>query len=183
MWDRDPFLLGTPCGTLDLRTGQLQQGKPDDGITKVVAVAPAEAADCPLWLRFLHEATGEDKELIRFLQMLAGYALTGIDQRAHPRLHLRTGRQRQVRLHEHPHADHKSVRARRRHGDFLSHRETRDIPPSSRCYAVRDWSPLPETERVEFWAEGGSKELTAGTPITARFMRQDNFTYRLSSNY
>ena len=36
-WDRDPWLLGTPGGTVDLRTGMLRPASPDDGITKVTS--------------------------------------------------------------------------------------------------------------------------------------------------
>jgi putative DNA primase/helicase len=67
VWDADPFLLGTPGGTVTLRTGRLRPSDPADGITKMTAVAPAERADCPLWLQFLEEATGGDADLIRFL--------------------------------------------------------------------------------------------------------------------
>jgi D5-like protein/bifunctional DNA primase/polymerase-like protein len=76
-WDRNPWLLGTPGGTIDLRTGKLSPSRPDDGITKIASVTPAATA-CPLWLRFLNETTGGDAELIRFLQMWCGYSLTGI---------------------------------------------------------------------------------------------------------
>jgi putative DNA primase/helicase len=62
---------------VDLRTGELRQSNPDDGITKSTAVAPADAADCPLWLRFLDESTRGDDGLIRFLQQFFGYSLTG----------------------------------------------------------------------------------------------------------
>jgi putative DNA primase/helicase len=41
IWDRDPFLLGTPSGTVDLKTGELNPPNQKDYITKVVAVAPA----------------------------------------------------------------------------------------------------------------------------------------------
>ena len=57
-WDHDPWLLGTPTGTVDLRTGNLRLSDPKDGITKSTLVAPADA-DCPLWMKFLeriHEA-------------------------------------------------------------------------------------------------------------------------------
>jgi hypothetical protein len=54
-WDRDPFLLGTPGGTVDLRTGKLHEPDPVDGITKLTAVAPADAVECPRWLQFLDE--------------------------------------------------------------------------------------------------------------------------------
>ena len=39
--------------------------------------APADAAACPLWFKFLFEATARDLEVIRFLQQWAGYSLTG----------------------------------------------------------------------------------------------------------
>ena len=77
-WDQDPLVLGTPDGTIDLRTGKLRRPRPNDGITKITAVVPSDAADCPLWLKFLDEATGGDAELIRFIQQWCGYALTGL---------------------------------------------------------------------------------------------------------
>ena len=75
-WDSDPFLLGTPGGTVDLRTGELRPSVPDDGITKSTSVAPLDAP-CARWLQFLNETTGNDRELIRFLQQWCGYSLTG----------------------------------------------------------------------------------------------------------
>jgi putative DNA primase/helicase len=81
-WDRDPFKLGTPGGTVDLRTGKLSPADKADGITKQTSVAPAATSDCPLWLKFLRESTGNDLELIRYLQQWCGYALTG-DTREH----------------------------------------------------------------------------------------------------
>ena len=76
-WDQDLYLLGTPAGTVDLRTGKLRGSDPADGITKVTSVAPAEKADCPLWLKFLNETFGGDQEMIRFAQQWSGYCLTG----------------------------------------------------------------------------------------------------------
>ena len=81
-WDQDPFLLGTPGGVVDLKTGKLRAGRPDDGITKSTAITPAANADCPLWLRFLAETTDSDAQMIRFLQQWCGYSLTG-DVREH----------------------------------------------------------------------------------------------------
>ena len=75
-WDANPWLLGTPGGTVELPTGRLRPSIRDDGITKSTSVAPGDSG-CPRWLRFLAETTGEDGELIRFLQQWCGYALTG----------------------------------------------------------------------------------------------------------
>ena len=65
-WDADSFLVGTPAGTVELRTGALRRSDPADGITKITGVAPADTADCPLWRAFLFEATAGDAELMRW---------------------------------------------------------------------------------------------------------------------
>ncbi|MGH6877603.1 MAG: phage/plasmid primase, P4 family, partial [Rhizomicrobium sp.] len=75
-WDLDPWLLNTPGGTVDLRTGIMRPHRRQDYCTKTTAAAPA--GDCPTWLRFLARITGGDDELVGFLQRVAGYALTGI---------------------------------------------------------------------------------------------------------
>ncbi len=77
-WDTDPWLLGTPDGAVDLRTGALREAKRDDLITKRTSVVPAApGAPHPVWSEFLNQATGNDKELQAFLQRLTGYCLTG----------------------------------------------------------------------------------------------------------
>ena len=75
-WDADPWLLNTPGGIVDLRTGELRPVRLEDYCTKITAVAPE--GDCPVWLAFLRRVTGNDDELIKFLQRGCGYALTGI---------------------------------------------------------------------------------------------------------
>lgn len=77
VWDTDPMLIGTPGGVVDLRTGILAQGDPAQRITKLAGFTPSDKADCPMWLRFLEEATDGDKGLQRFMQQMAGYCLTG----------------------------------------------------------------------------------------------------------
>src|SRR5688500_7119536 len=77
-WDHDPFKLGTPEGTVELKTGFINPGESHDYITKMTAVGPAAEASCPRWLGFLSETTGNDVELIRFLQQWCGYCLTGV---------------------------------------------------------------------------------------------------------
>ncbi len=77
-WDADPFLLGTPAGPVDLRTGASLPADPGDGISRATAVAPAPPGTaCPAWHRFLAETFGADDALIAFVQRYLGYALTG----------------------------------------------------------------------------------------------------------
>ncbi len=73
------MLLGTPGGTVDLRTGEMRAARRDDMITKQTAVEPAPAGIEPsLWLQFLRDVFDGDAEVISFIQRAAGYALTGM---------------------------------------------------------------------------------------------------------
>src|SRR6185437_8502863 len=75
-WDSDPWLLNTPSGVVDLRTGAIRPGKAEDYMTRMTAVGPG--GDCPQWLNFLERITDGNKELQSFLQRYAGYSLTDI---------------------------------------------------------------------------------------------------------
>ena len=74
-WDADPWLLNTPGGVIDLRTGRARPACPEDYQTKVTAVAPG--GDCPIFRAFLKKITGDKEELELFIQRMLGYALTG----------------------------------------------------------------------------------------------------------
>ena len=75
-WDTDPWLLNTPDGVVDLRSGKLRPHQITDYMTKQAAVSPK--GDCPLWLKFLDEITAGNVELQSYLQRVAGYCLTGM---------------------------------------------------------------------------------------------------------
>ena len=74
-WDQDPWLLNTPSGVMDLRSGHMREHSPDDYMTKITAVAPG--GDCPKWKDFLYRIMNDHADLIAYLQRLAGYGLTG----------------------------------------------------------------------------------------------------------
>jgi hypothetical protein len=57
-WDSDVWLLNTPAGTVDLRTGQLRDHRREDFITKITAASPGEG--CSRWLEFLVRVTAGD---------------------------------------------------------------------------------------------------------------------------
>lgn len=78
LWNADGWLLGTPGGVVDLRTGKLRPGAPGDYISKQTACSVAPAGTrAPMWDAFLHDATRGDADMQRFLQRWAGYCLTG----------------------------------------------------------------------------------------------------------
>lgn len=180
-WDRDPWLLGTPGGTVDLRTGTLRPAQADDRITKVAAVAPESDfdpdVDCSQWLTFLAEVTSNDAGLIRFLQQWCGYCLTG-NIREHALLFIYG-----------PGGNGKSVFLNTLTGilgDYCCTAAPDTFTASKAERHPTDFAMLrgarlvcaSETEEGKAWAEVRIKEATGGDPITARFMRQDFFTFR-----
>jgi putative DNA primase/helicase len=75
-WDADPWLLNTPDGVVNLRTGKLREHRPEDYMTAITAVSPG--GKCPLWHKFIARVTNDDASLAEFLQWMCGYALTGL---------------------------------------------------------------------------------------------------------
>jgi hypothetical protein len=77
LFDSDPWLAGTDGGVLDLRTGKLRPGRPEDLISKRLGFVPAATAGCPRFLSFLGEALNHKTANLTFLQRWLGYCLTG----------------------------------------------------------------------------------------------------------
>jgi putative DNA primase/helicase len=78
MWDRGPWLLGVANGVLDLRTGQLRDGQPEDFIRLVTPTLwQGLGAPCPRFERFVSEVMSDEPERVGFLQRLLGYSING----------------------------------------------------------------------------------------------------------
>jgi putative DNA primase/helicase len=176
VWDADPFRLGTPDGTVDLRTGRLRSSEPSEGITRATAVAPTDRADCPLWLRFLDEATGGDADLILFLQQWCGYALTG-DTREHALVFIYGpgGNGKSVFLNVIT-SILKAYAATSAMDTFTASKGDKHPTDLAMLRGAR-LVTASETEEDKAWAEARIKQITGGDPITARFMRRDFFTF------
>ncbi len=176
IWDADPWLIGTPGGVVDLRTGFLSPGNPGQHITKLAGVAPADSADCPLWYRFLDDATRGDTELQRFMQQIAGYCLSGLTlEHALFFIYGPGGNGKSVFLNilNAILADYATTSALTTFTASNSDQHPTDLAMlrGSRLVSVS------ETEEGRAWAESRIKQLTGGDKITARFMRQDFFEY------
>lgn len=76
-FDRDPYLLNTPSGTVDLRTGDLREHRREDFITKMTAAPYEKTAKFPLFDDFLEQFL-PDKEVQGFVQRAMGYSSTGL---------------------------------------------------------------------------------------------------------
>ncbi len=176
-WDRDPFLLGTPGGTVNLRTGKLRPSDPAEGITKSTAVSPADEADCPLWLAFLDQTFGGDAETIRFVQQWCGYSLTG-DVSEHALAFGSgsggNGKSVLVNTSSKIMGDYATTAAMDTFTASKNDRHPTDLAALRGARLVT----ASETEEGRAWAEAKIKQLTGGDKIAARFMRQDFFEYR-----
>jgi len=75
-WNGAPMLMACGNGVIDLRTGELRPGRPEDLITFHSPAAYEPRAECPRWLRFLDEVFCGDKALVAFIQRAVGYTLT-----------------------------------------------------------------------------------------------------------
>jgi putative DNA primase/helicase len=175
-WDADHFLLGTPAGTVDLRTGEVFSPRPEDRITRMTEAGPSDPADCPLWLKFLREATGADDDLIRFLQQWCGYCLTGVI-REHALVFVYGGGGNGKGVFMNTVSGIMGEYATMAAMDtFTASRSDKHPTDLARLKGAR-LVTASETEKGHSWAEARIKALTGGDKIAARFMRQDFFEF------
>jgi putative DNA primase/helicase len=176
VWDVDPFLLGTPGGTVELKTGVLRPARQADFITRQTAVAPSKGAT-PLWQRFLEEVTLGDAELQRFLRQVAGYCLTG-DVREHALFFVYgpggNGKSVFLNVLAGVMGDYATTAAMDTFTASATDRHPTDLAMLQGARLVS----ASETEEGRAWAESRIKQMTGGDAIRARFMRQDFFEYR-----
>lgn len=175
-WDADPWMIGTPGGTVDLKTGKLVSSSRHHGITKSLSTAPLDGG-CPRWLKFLTETTGNDGELIRFLQQWCGYSLTGIT-REHALVFVYgpggNGKSVFLNVVTSILQDYAATAAMDTFTASKSDKHPADLAMLCGARLVT----ASETEEGRAWAESRIKQMTGGDPITARFMRKNFFTFK-----
>jgi len=82
-WDTNPWLLGTREGVLDLKTGRLCDGRPEEYLRTIIPTTwrgldePAPRFEQYLREVFADRPEAERDELIAFLQRALGYGITG----------------------------------------------------------------------------------------------------------
>lgn len=85
--DQQPWLLPCSNGVVDLRTGRLMPGRPQDYL---VTAVPVQFPDCQeylqtgqgfgsaAWDKFINEIHLDDQEVVEFVHRLFGYSITGL---------------------------------------------------------------------------------------------------------
>jgi putative DNA primase/helicase len=174
-WDFDPFLLGTPNGVMDLRTGAYVPDPEQRYVTKTTSVAPS-SGNPTLWSAFLHEATAGDAETIEFLRLWFGYCLTGdVSEQILVFIYGDGGSGKGVFVNT-------MLRLIGSYGyaapiNMFAASRQEQHPTSMADLMGRRFVVASETKRGARWADEQVKWLTGGDRITARRMRGDFFSY------
>jgi putative DNA primase/helicase len=173
-WDADVWLMNTPGGVVDLRTGHLRAHDRADRMTKITTATPKGKPT--LWLSFLNDVTGGDKDLQAYLQRVVGYCLTG-STAAHALFFLygtgANGKSVFVNVVTTILGDYAANAAMDTFMDVRGDRHPTDL---AGLRGARMVSSI-ETEQGRRWNESKVKAITGGDKISARFMRQDFFEY------
>ena len=177
-WDADLMLLNTPAGIIDLRTGEIQPNDAARYCSKITGVSPATyVPEGCLWLRFIYRICDGNAELVAFLKRALGYSLTGTTKEEAFFFLYGTGQNGKSKLlstvcgvlgsyHEQSDMTSFTVSKYEHHpADLAKLRGARLVTAN-------------ETEEGRRWSESKIKAITGGDPISARFMRQDFFTFR-----
>ncbi|WP_406419996.1 phage/plasmid primase, P4 family [Streptomyces sp. NBC_00842] len=173
--DAHRMLLNTPSGAVDLTTGNMIAPDPKQMHTRATAVAPDPDAPTPKWDAFLAQTFGGDNELLQYVQRMAGYSSSGsVKWHILPFLHGGGGNGKGVFLNV----------MRNLLGDyaatapnaFLMAGAQRHETEIARLHGLRLVIASEVNQEAKF-DEAKVKELTGGDGLTARFMRQDHFTF------
>ncbi len=176
-FDADPWILNTPTGVIDLKTGELRSARRDDYASKCTAVGPD--GECPTWMRFLETTTDGDKELQSYLQRMAGYCLTGSTAEHVFFFVYGTGgngkgtfiNQIDWLLNSYSRVAQMETFTEQK---FAKHSAEIAYFQGSRMVTAQ------ESEEGKRWNEARIKAMTGGDPITANFMHKNPFTFQPS---
>jgi P4 family phage/plasmid primase-like protien len=175
-FDSDPWLLNTPAGVVDLRSGEMRERKPGELLMACTTASPNYAGAATLWKRFLNEATGGDKAMIEFLQVWAGYTLTGLTiEQKFAFLYGPGGNGKSVFVNTIA-AVLGSYAGKSAMETFTASNNERHPTELASLRGLR-MVYASETADGKRWNESRVKEITGGEPITARMMHKDFFTF------
>jgi P4 family phage/plasmid primase-like protien len=176
-FDTNDILVGCPNGVIELVTGLFREGSREDFITLAVGIDPAKDEDCPIWKKFLFESTKGDEKYCLYLARVAGYCLSGLT--TEHALFVLIG----------PGGNGKSVFEnilRKMMSDYATTASfelfavTRNEqhPTGLAALMGKRLVTASEVDAGQTFAEARIKAITGGDTISARYMRQDFFTYQ-----
>ncbi len=173
-FDADPWLLNTPGGVVNLRTGRLRPHNPDDMLTKVAGATPG--GKCRRWMRFLIQITQGNRKLVRYLQRFIGYTLTGCITEHAFLFCFGPGKNGKGVMFSIVQALLGDYATTAMHDVFMVSRNDQH-PTNLAALRSARMVAVTETEEGRQWAEARVKAITGGDKISARVMRGDPFEF------
>ena len=174
--DEDPWLLNVANGTIDLHSGGLRSHRRSDLITKIAPVVFDPMAKAPTWSRFLERSLGS-QEMVRYVQKLVGYSLTGSTQEQLLVLNFGAGRNGKSTFTGTIHAllgDYAAMAPRKLM--FKTRGSERHETELTVLHGKR-FVTCSEIEEGQAFDEPTVKDLTGSDPITARRMRENHWEF------
>jgi putative DNA primase/helicase len=173
--DAAPRHLNTPGGIINLTDGTISPPDPAALHTRSTSVAPDATMPTPRWNTFLTDTFGGDRELVGFMQRLAGYSASA-DTSAHvfPFLHGPGGNGKSVLMdvlrhllgnYAAPAPAGFLMVGRQEHSEELARLQ------GLRLVVASEINPDARFDEAKL------KELTGGDTLTARFMHQSFFEF------
>lgn len=181
-WDNQPGLLAVGNGVVDLRTGELRPGNPDDRLTMQSWVRYNPDAKAPRWEKFLNEIFMGDEELVEFIHHAVGYSATGDTSEQVIFLLWGTGANGKSTFLE---IIRKVLSGYAINLPFsvFELRSRSAIPNDVATLVGRRFATANETNEAVELNEARIKSLTGSDPITVRKLYKEYFTFLPQSKY
>lgn len=176
IFDLDNYLLNTPDGTYDLRTGICRDHRQSDLITNITGVSPGVDYGVR-FPTFLDEITCGSKELAEFLQIALGACLSGAIEGHWMMFWIGNGRNGKNTLGDLVMRAMGSY-ARKIPSSTLMKSKHENHPTDLANLAGCRLAVASEVDPSAFWNESRINEITGDEQLSARFMRGDFFEFK-----
>ncbi len=175
--DTDLWTLNCQNGTIDLKSGKLRPHRRADFLTKVAPVEFDPEAKCVRLDDFLGEVFDGDASLVKFIQRLAGYCLTGSTEEQILPIFYGAGANGKSTLVGALLETLGSDYSMKASADFLLAKRGESHPTALADLAGKRLVACVETDEGRRLDEGLAKELTGSDRIRARRMREDHWEF------
>lgn len=176
-FDARPDLLSFANGTVDLRTGQLREHRKEDFLTYCLAVRYDPAAKCGRWEAFLEEIFPGMPEMVSYMQRLIGYGATGhTSEQCFAVCHGKGANGKSLLIDTVTHV-FRSITTTTPFATF-EEKSSGGIPNDLAALRGARYVMASEGESGRPMSEAVLKRVTGKDDITARFLRQEFFSFK-----